>query len=109
MTEKEYNDCVSLFADNVYRFILKNLGNKEDSKDVVQTAFEKLWMNRAQVDNSRSKSFLFTVAYNQMIDHALGLGASAVIGVRFDAAEVGANATEVLCYGTAVNVKPEST
>jgi RNA polymerase sigma-70 factor (ECF subfamily) len=69
MTEKEYNDCVSLFADNVYRFILKNLGNKEDSKDVVQTAFEKLWINRAQVDTARSKSFLFTVAYNQMIDH----------------------------------------
>ena len=69
MTEKEYNQCVSLFADNVYRFIFKNLGNKEDSKDVVQTAFEKLWINRAQVDNARSKSFLFTVAYNQMIDH----------------------------------------
>ena len=69
MTEKEYNQCVSLFADNVYRFIYKNLGHKEDSKDVVQTAFEKLWINRAQVDNTRSKSFLFTVAYNQMIDH----------------------------------------
>ncbi len=69
MTEKEYNQCVSLFADNVYRFIFKNLGHKEDAKDVVQTAFEKLWINRAQVDNNRSKSFLFTVAYHQMIDH----------------------------------------
>ncbi len=69
MTEKEYNECVSLFADNVYRFIFKNLGHKEDAKDVVQTAFEKLWINREQVDNNRSKSFLFTVAYHQMIDH----------------------------------------
>ena len=69
MTEKEYNECVSLFADNVYRFIFKNLGHKEDAKDVVQTAFEKLWINREQVDNHRSKSFLFTVAYHQMIDH----------------------------------------
>ena len=69
MTEKEYNECVSLLADNVYRFIFKNLGHKEDAKDVVQTAFEKLWINREQVDNNRSKSFLFTVAYHQMIDH----------------------------------------
>ena len=69
MTEKEYNECVTLFADNVYRFIFKNLGHKEDAKDVVQTAFEKLWINRQQVDNTRSKSFLFTVAYHQMIDH----------------------------------------
>ena len=69
MTEKEYNQCVSQYADNVYRFILKNLGHKEDSQDVVQTAFEKLWINREQIDNERSKSYLFTVAYHQMIDH----------------------------------------
>ncbi|MFL5789146.1 MAG: RNA polymerase sigma factor [Flavisolibacter sp.] len=69
MTEKEYNDCVRLYADNVYRFILKNLRHEEDAKDVVQTAFEKLWRNRADVDGMKCKSYLFTVAYNQMIDH----------------------------------------
>ena len=69
MTEREYNECVNLYADNVYRFILKNLRHIEDAKDVVQGAFEKLWINRAQVDNERSKSYLFTVAYHQMIDH----------------------------------------
>ncbi len=69
MTEKEYNECVTLYADNVYRFIVKNIGHQEDAKDVVQTAFEKLWINREKVDNISSKSFLFTVAYHQMIDH----------------------------------------
>ena len=69
MTEKEYNQCVHQYADNVYRFILKNLQNEEDSRDVVQTAFEKMWINRADIDNSRGKSYLFTVAYHQMIDH----------------------------------------
>jgi RNA polymerase sigma-70 factor (ECF subfamily) len=69
MTEKEYNQCVNLYSDNVYRFILKNLRHAEDAKDVVQGAFEKLWINKNTVDNSTCKSFLFTVAYNQMIDH----------------------------------------
>ena len=69
MTEKEYNECVTQFADNVYRFIFKNIRHKEDAQDVVQSAFEKLWMNREQVDFLRSKSYLFTVAYHQMIDH----------------------------------------
>ncbi len=41
MTEREYNQCVNLYADNVYRF----------------------------VETERSKSYLFTIAYNQMIDH----------------------------------------
>jgi RNA polymerase sigma-70 factor (ECF subfamily) len=68
MTEREYNNCVSLYADNVYRFILKNLRNEEDAKDVVQGAFEKLWVTREQVVNEKSKSYLFTIAYHQMID-----------------------------------------
>jgi RNA polymerase sigma-70 factor (ECF subfamily) len=69
MTEKEYNECVSSYADNVYRFILKNLRHEEDARDVVQSAFEKMWRNRENVDNTKSKSYLFTVAYHQMIDH----------------------------------------
>jgi RNA polymerase sigma-70 factor (ECF subfamily) len=69
MTEKEYNECVTHYADNVYRFILKNLRQEEDARDVVQTAFEKLWKNRQEVDALKSKSYLFTIAYHQMIDH----------------------------------------
>ena len=69
MTEREYNECVRTYADNVYRFILKNLRHEEDSRDVVQTAFEKMWRNREEVEYDRSKSYLFTVAYHQMIDH----------------------------------------
>jgi RNA polymerase sigma-70 factor (ECF subfamily) len=69
MTEGEYNECVNLYADNVFRFIIKNLRHEEDARDVVQSAFEKLWRNRADVDAGRCKSYLFTVAYNQMIDH----------------------------------------
>lgn len=69
MTEREYNECVNLYADNVYRFIVKNLRHEEDARDVVQGAFEKMWVNRDKVDTTRSKSYLFTVAYHQMIDH----------------------------------------
>ena len=69
MTEKEFNDCVTNYADNVYRFILKNLRHEEDARDVVQTAFEKLWKCRQEVDVAKSKSYLFTIAYHQMIDH----------------------------------------
>src|ERR1700761_8875398 len=69
MTEKDYNECVRLYADNVYRFILKNLRQEEDARDVVQSAFEKLWKNRLGVEAEKSKSYLFTIAYHQMIDH----------------------------------------
>ena len=69
MTEKEYNECVNMYADNVFRFIIKNLRHEKDARDVVQTAFEKLWRNREEIIYEKSKSYLFKVAYNQMIDH----------------------------------------
>jgi len=44
-------------------------------------------------------------AYNLMIKHAGDLGANAIISVRYDATEVMSGVTEVLCYGTAVEVE----
>lgn len=69
MTEREYNECVTNYADNVYRFILKNLRHEEDARDVVQSTYEKMWIHREEIDPAKSKSYLFTVAYRQMIDH----------------------------------------
>lgn len=69
MTDKEYNDCVNLYADNVFRFIIKNLRHEEEAKDIVQSTYEKLWINRHEVVYAKCKSYLFTVAYHLMIDH----------------------------------------
>jgi uncharacterized protein YbjQ (UPF0145 family) len=44
-------------------------------------------------------------AFKEMIDHAEEKGANAIVGVRYDANEVAAGVTEVLCYGTAVVVE----
>ena len=44
-------------------------------------------------------------AFNLLLDHAGKLGANAVVGVRYDATEIAAGITEVLCYGTAVFVE----
>lgn len=43
-------------------------------------------------------------AYERMVAHAAQLGADAVIGMRYDADQFAENATEVLCYGTAVKL-----
>lgn len=43
-------------------------------------------------------------AFQLMLSHAGEVGANAVIGVRYDATEIAAGITEVLCYGTAVHV-----
>ena len=45
-------------------------------------------------------------AFDLMLQHAEALGANAVIGVRYDATEIMQGVTEVLSYGTAVEVVP---
>src|SRR5580704_1676460 len=45
-------------------------------------------------------------AFDLMLQHAGQLGANAVIGARYDATEVMNGVTEVLAYGTAVEVEP---
>jgi RNA polymerase sigma factor (sigma-70 family) len=68
MTTIDYNGFVNNFSDAVYRFILKNIQNEDDAKDIVQDAFEKLWLNRYEVDLNKVKGWLFTTAYRLMID-----------------------------------------
>lgn len=46
--------------------------------------------------------------YRLMCEHARRQGANAVIAMRYDATELMAGLTEVLCYGTAVIVEPEA-
>jgi RNA polymerase sigma factor (sigma-70 family) len=68
MTPEDYNDCVKLYADGLYRFMLKSTRNGDDARDLVQSSFEKLWEHRAEVNVLKSKSYLFTIAYHKMID-----------------------------------------
>ena len=44
-------------------------------------------------------------AFERMLRHAEEAGAHGVIGVRYDATEVTQGVTEVLCYGTAVQLE----
>jgi len=45
-------------------------------------------------------------AFDTMLVQADMAGADAVIGIRYDATELMKGVTEVLCYGTAVQVQP---
>jgi uncharacterized protein YbjQ (UPF0145 family) len=47
--------------------------------------------------------------YELMCQHARQSGANAIISMRYDATELMAGLTEVLCYGTAVVVEADTT
>ncbi|TCO08369.1 RNA polymerase sigma factor [Natronoflexus pectinivorans] len=69
MTEAQYNQCVEQHADNLYRFVLKNIKDEDKAADIVQDAYEKMWRNKDGVNPQKSKSYLFTTAYHVLIDY----------------------------------------
>ncbi len=63
-----YNNSVKAYSDGLYRFALKNCGNTEEAKDIVQQCYEVLWKEIDNVSFEKAKSFLFTIAYRRSMD-----------------------------------------
>jgi RNA polymerase sigma factor (sigma-70 family) len=69
LTVEDYNNCVDAHSDGVYRFILKQIRDKDAARDIVQDAFEKMWRRVEQVEAGKAKTYLFTTAYHTLIDY----------------------------------------
>lgn len=67
MTDKEYKEQIELHADDVLRYLAKNIKDGEVAKDILQDTFVSLWENKEKVEPSKIKNWLFTVAHNNML------------------------------------------
>lgn len=68
MKKEEYNIAVNAYSARLFRYVYKCIGNTDDSKDIVQDSFEKLWQNLGKVEFECSKSWLFTTAHNTLVN-----------------------------------------
>jgi RNA polymerase sigma-70 factor (ECF subfamily) len=68
MTVSEYNKCVDMYSDNVYRFALSSVRDQDSANDLVQDTFMRLWQHVEKVDFEKSKPYLFRIANNLIID-----------------------------------------
>ena len=66
---KVYNEAVKKYYSNLFRFLTKFIWDKHIVKDLIQDCYLKLWQQRERVDPLKIKSWLFTTAYNAMIDY----------------------------------------
>lgn len=69
MNLAEYNQCVDAHADGVYRFVIKQIQDKDAAKDIVQDSFEKMWRKIDTIDGAKAKTYLFTTAYHTLVDY----------------------------------------
>lgn len=66
--ESVFNDIFRSISKDLHDFLYYKYGENNNPKDIVQLAFEKLWKNCKNVLPEKAKSFLFTVANNEMLN-----------------------------------------
>ena len=65
-----FTQVYEAYADQLYRFVLKQLKNRSLTQDIVQDTFLRLWENRNQLNCfGNLRSLIFTIAKHQVIDH----------------------------------------
>jgi len=66
--ERVFNKLFRSLSKDLHDFLYYKYGKDNSPEDVVQVAFEKLWRNCRSVLFGKAKSFLFTVANNEMLN-----------------------------------------
>lgn len=67
---KSFDILFENYSAKLYRFSFSLLKNHEDSKEIVQETFYRVWEKRHDIDSSKSfRAFLFTISYHLIIDH----------------------------------------
>jgi RNA polymerase sigma-70 factor (ECF subfamily) len=65
-----YKYVFRTYYSELYNIAFRYTGNKEDSKDLVQSTFIKLWEKRKELNETRTlEGFLFTVHKNNCLDY----------------------------------------
>ncbi|MBN1132055.1 MAG: RNA polymerase sigma factor [Bacteroidales bacterium] len=67
-SEKVFSELYKSVSKDLYNFLYYKYGEDSDPQDIVQSAFEKLWKNCKNVLPGKARSFLFTVANNEMLN-----------------------------------------
>ena len=70
MNRREYNIAVEKHASNLYGYVFGFLRNSEDTQDIVQDVFERLWKNRKKVEVDKCKAWMFRTGHNALINFA---------------------------------------
>lgn len=66
--EKVFNKLFKTISKDLHDYLYYKYGESNNPQDIVQTAFAKLWQNCKNVVPGKARSFLFTIANNEMLN-----------------------------------------
>lgn len=67
--EQSLEVLIGRYLDNVYYFVYRYVGDKQEAEDVTQEVFVRAWKNLKNFDSQKSfKTWIFTIAKNAALD-----------------------------------------
>ncbi len=66
--EEVFSKLFFSYSKELHDFLYYKYGADNNPQDIVQVAFEKLWKNCKDILPGKARSFLFTVANNEMLN-----------------------------------------
>ena len=66
--EQVFKELFMTYSKDLHDFLYYKFGENHAPQDVTQIAFQKLWENCTEVSYEKAKSYLFTVANNEMLN-----------------------------------------
>jgi RNA polymerase sigma-70 factor (family 1) len=66
--EELFQELFKTHSRDLFKFLYYKYGEENNPQDLVQEAFIKLWNNCDKIPVEKARSFLFTVANNQMLN-----------------------------------------
>jgi RNA polymerase sigma-70 factor (ECF subfamily) len=68
-SQKAFDEIYRLYAARLYAYCYQYTKSREDTEEIVQDVFTRLWINRMSVVQEETvSSLLFTIAKNQLIN-----------------------------------------
>lgn len=68
MNKQDYNSAVNKISDGLYRFAIKLSKDEALAQDLVQDAFERVWIKKETIQAEKVKSYLFRTVFNKFLD-----------------------------------------
>jgi len=68
LNKKDYHTAVNDLSDSLYRFAIKLSKDEALAQDLVQEAYEKVWIKKDTIQAEKVKSYLFRTVFNQFLD-----------------------------------------
>ncbi len=65
----KFEQAVQEYKNKIFRYISRNVSNREDAEDIFQSVFVSLYKSYDKVDEKTLSAYIYRIAHNRIVDY----------------------------------------